>query len=447
MRPLVTPADSDGRPEHAPSDAPASATPITRRAALAGTLAALGAATLETLPLGATPAQGTTAGTTPADSGALPRSLPSSGARALGAPTTALSARSSFETPARTPVGVLTGASNTPLHELAGTITPSDLHFERHHGGVAHIDPAEWRLLVHGLAERPTVFTLQDLKRLPSVTRVHFLECAGNGRAAYRAPKRELTPQLIDGTTSNSEWTGVPLATLLREVGARPDARWVLAEGGDAVLLSRSVPIEKALDDAIVAFAQNGEPLRPAHGYPVRLLLPGWEGNMCVKWLRRLELIAEPNMSRDETAKYTDPLPDGTARQFSFEMDVKSTITYPTHPARLPGIGWLQISGLAWSGRGRVIRVDVSTDGGRSWTEAELQMPVLSKAHTRFHLPWQWDGGAATLLSRATDETGAVQPTLAEFRTARGPGTDYHYNFIRAWTVEPDGGVYYGEPS
>ena len=350
-------------------------------------------------------------------------------------------------TPARTPTGVVTGASNTPLHELRGTITPSDLHFERHHGGVPHVDPRSYELLVHGLAERPTVFTLDDLVRLPSVTRVYFVECAGNGRAAYRAPKRELTPQLIDGTTSNSEWTGVPLAALLREVGARPGAGWVLAEGGDAVLLSRSVPMAKAMDDALVAYAQNGEPLRPAHGYPVRLLLPGWEANMCIKWLRRLELIAEPNMSRDETAKYTDPLPNGTARQFSFEMDVKSTITYPTHPARLPGRGWVQISGLAWSGRGRVARVDVSTDGGRSWTEAELQDPVLPKAHTRFRLPWRWDGGAATLMSRATDETGATQPTLAEFRAARGAGTDYHYNFVRAWAVEPGGGVFYAVES
>ncbi len=347
-------------------------------------------------------------------------------------------------TPARTPTGILTGTSLTPLQDLSGTITPSDLHFERHHAGVAQIDPTRYRLLIHGLADRATVFTLDDLKRFPSVTRVHFVECAGNGRAGYRAPKRELTPQLIDGMTSNSEWTGVPLATLLREIGAQSTAKWVLAEGGDASVLSRSVPMGKALNDALIAYAQNGEPLRPANGYPVRLLLPGYEGNMCIKWLRRLELIAEPNMSRDETAKYTDPLPDGTARQFSFEMDVKSTITAPTYPARIADRGWLPITGLAWSGRGRIARVDVSTDGGRTWTEAELHGPALPKAHTRFQLMWQWDGRPATLMSRAVDETGALQPTRAEFRAKRGPGTDYHYNHIRAWTVDRDGRVYFG---
>ena len=411
---------------------------VTRRAVLAGALAAAGGAVLQSVPLGGATAQGAGPGT-----GAVPPA-PSAGAgRPVGQPTSTLGERSPFVTPQRAPAGVLTGGSYTPLHELTGTITPSDLHFERHHGGVPQLDPRRHELLVHGLAERSTVFTLDDLRRLPSVTRVHFVECAGNGRAAYRSPKRELTPQMADGMTSNSEWTGVPLAALLREVGARPEARWVLAEGGDAVLLSRSVPIAKAMDDVIVAYAQNGEPLRPAQGHPVRLLLPGWEGNMCVKWLRRLELIAEPNMSRDETSKYTDPLPDGTARQFSFEMDVKSTITYPTHPAKLGGAGWVQIGGLAWSGRGRVARVDVSTDGGRSWTEAELQEPVLSKAHTRFRLPWRWDGRPATLMSRATDETGATQPTLAEFRTARGAGTDYHFNFVRAWDVEADGSVFY----
>jgi sulfane dehydrogenase subunit SoxC len=418
---------------------------------LAGAIAAVGGALAEALPLGATSAGAQTAGAAPAPAapaaaGQAP-AVPLDATKVPGTPTTAQSARSAFVTPARTPTGLITGGSYTPLQELTGTITPSDLHFERHHGGVAHLDPRRYKLLVHGLAERATVFTLDDLTRLPSVTRVHFVECAGNGRTAYRAPRRDLTPQLIDGMTSNSEWTGVPLSVLLREAGVKREARWVLAEGGDAVLLSRSVPLEKALDDALVAYAQNGEPLRPAHGYPVRLLLPGWEANMCIKWLRRLELIAEPNMSRDETAKYTDPLPNGTARQFSFEMDVKSTVTHPTHPTRLRGAGWVQISGLAWSGRGRVTRVDVSTDGGRSWTEAELQDPVLPKAHTRFRLPWRWDGGPATLLSRATDETGATQPTLAEFRERRGAGTDYHFNFIRAWAVEADGGVHYAAES
>ncbi|CAA9311254.1 MAG: Sulfur oxidation protein SoxC, partial [uncultured Gemmatimonadaceae bacterium] len=370
--------------------------------------------------------------------------VPPDATKVPGTPTTPLGARSPFVAPARTPVGAITGASLTPLQELAGTITPADLHFERHHGGVAHVDPARYKLLVHGLVDRPTVFTLDDLKRLPAVSRVCFVECAGNGRAGYRNPKRELTPQLVDGMTSNSEWTGVPLKTLLAEAGVGRGATWLLAEGGDAAVLSRSVPMAKAMDDALVAYAQNGEPLRPANGFPVRLLLPGWEGNMCIKWLRRVEAIDQPNMSRDETARYTDPLPNDTARQFSFEMDAKSIITSPAYPRRLAAPGWVPISGLAWSGRGKVARVDVSTDGGRTWTGAELQTPVLAKAHTRFTLMWEWDGRAATLMSRATDETGGVQPTLAEFRAKRGAGTDYHFNHIRAWTVQPDGQVFYG---
>jgi sulfane dehydrogenase subunit SoxC len=276
------------------------------------------------------------------------------------------------------------------------------------------------------------------------VSRVHFIECAGNGRAAYRAPKREMTPQAVDGLTSNSEWTGVSVASLLREVGVRAGARWALAEGGDAAVLSRSVPMEKLLDDALVVYAQNGEPLRQPNGYPVRLLLPGYEGNTCIKWLRRLELVDQPNMSRDETAKYTDPLPNGTARQFSFVMDAKSVITAPTFPTRLSGPGWWPVSGLAWSGRGRITRVDVSTDGGRGWVEAELLGTPSPKAHTRFQHMWRWDGSPTKLMSRAVDETGYVQPPLAAFTKVRGTGTDYHFNAIRTWTVERDGRVLFG---
>lgn len=297
---------------------------------------------------------------------------------------------------------------------------------------------------MHGLVERPLSFTLADLRRLPSVTRIHFLECAGNGRTGYRSPQRELSPQQIDGMTANAEWTGVRVATLLAEAGARPVARWVLAEGGDAAVLSRSIPLEKMLDDALLAYAENGEALRPAAGYPVRLFLPGWEGNTCIKWIRRLEVIAQPNMSRDETSKYTDPLPNDTARRFSFVMDVKSTLTRPTFPAVLERPGWTELSGIAWSGRGKIERVDLSTDGGTSWQPAELQGPVLDKAHVRFTRMWKWDGRRTALLSRAVDETGAAQPTLAEFRARRGAGTDYHFNYIRTWVVEPDGRVFYG---
>lgn len=285
------------------------------------------------------------------------------------------------------------------------------------------------------------MFTIDDLKRLPSESRVHFIECSGNGRAAYRDPKPDLTPQMVDGLTGNGEWTGVPLSVLLSEVGVRDGATWFLAEGGDAAKLSRSIPTEKAFDDALVAYAFNGEPLRPANGYPVRLFLPGYEANTCIKWLRRIKLIDQPNMSRDETAKYTDPLPDGTARQFSFVMDAKSIITRPAYPVQLAQRGWTRISGIAWSGRGRITRVDVSTDGGRSWGEAELQEPVLPRAHTRFTVMWEWNGNPAVLLSRAMDDTGYTQPTRAVFEKGRGKGTDFHFNYIRAWRVSADGRV------
>jgi sulfane dehydrogenase subunit SoxC len=402
-------------------------TRVTRRAMIAGAALTAGGVLLERLPLGATPPQASTA-----DPSLVP-----------GGATTATSARSPFETPARTPAGILTGPAYSPIHEFTGTITPNDLVFERHHGGVAIIDPTKYKLLVHGMVDRSMVFTLDDLKRFPSVSRVHFIECSGNGRNGYRDPKPELTPQMIDGLTSNGEWTGVPLSLVLREVGVRRAATWFLAEGGDAAKLSRSIPIEKAWDDALIVYAFNGEPLRPANGYPVRLLLPGFEANTCVKWLRRIKLVDEPNMSRDETAKYTDPLPDGTARQFSFVMDAKSIITRPASPSRIER-GWHEISGLAWSGRGKITRVDVSTDGGKQWIAAQLQEPVLTKAHTRFRLMWDWDGRRATLMSRAVDETGYVQPTFAEFEAGRGPGTDFHFNHIRSWVVQPTGVVQYG---
>ena len=361
-----------------------------------------------------------------------------------GVPSDALGTRSSFEHPSLAPTGVTTGSSFTPLQDLTGTITPSDLHFQRHHNGIAVIDPATYSLTVHGLVDRPLRFSLEELKRFPSVTRVHFVDCSGNGRAAYRAPRPDMTPQMIDGLTSNSEWTGVAVSTLLREAGVKRNGTWVLAEGGDAAVLSRSIPMVKMLDDAIVAYAQNGEAVRQANGYPARLILPGYEGNMSIKWLRRLEVIDQPNMSRDETAKYTDPLPDGTSRQFSFVMDAKSIITSPAHPERLSAPGWWPVTGIAWSGRGKIRGVDVSIDGGRTWTIAELVGPVHAHAHTRFQHLWRWDGTPAVLMSRATDETGYVQPTLDAFRRVRGPGTDFHFNAIRSWKVAADGAVTFG---
>ena len=390
------------------------------------------------------PATAPPASMPPADAAAQAAVAPSDASLVPGLPSGATSIRSPFETPALTPVGVTTGSSLSPLQDFAGTVTPSDLHFQRHHNGIAVIDPARYSLTVHGLVDRPLVFSLEELQRFPSVTRTCFIECSGNGRAAYRAPKREMTPQDVDGLTSSSEWTGVAVSTLLAETGMKRGARWVLAEGGDAARLSRSIPMAKMLDDAIIAWAQNGEAVRMPNGYPARLLLPGYEGNMCIKWIRRLELIDQPNMSRDETSKYTDPLPDGTARQFSFVMDAKSIITSPAHPMRLGAPGWWPVRGLAWTGRGKITRVDVSTDGGRSWTESELIGAVLPMAHVRFQHMWRWDGRPATLMSRAIDETGYVQPTLETFRSVRGAGTDFHFNAIRSWVVEQDGRVFFG---
>jgi sulfane dehydrogenase subunit SoxC len=391
-------------------------------------------------PLKQQPAGGT--GGAPATT-STDHAIPPDATKVPGLPSESLGPRSQFEKPALTPTGVMTGPSFTPLQDLTGTITPSDLHFERHHNGIALIDPKKYELLVHGLVDRPRVFTLEDLKRFPAATRICFIECSGNGRAAYRTPTPDMTPQIVDGLTSNSEWMGVPVSTLLEEVGAQKGGSWVLAEGGDAAVLSRSIPMEKMLDDAMVVYAQNGEALRPANGYPVRLLLPGYEGNMCIKWLRRLKLIDQPNMSRDETSKYTDPLPGGVARQFSFVMDAKSIVTSPAYPERLSGPGWWPIRGLAWTGRGRITRVDVSTDGGRSWAEADLIGPILPKAHTRFESMWKWDGRRATIMSRAQDETGNVQPSLATYRKVRGPGTDFHFNAIRCWLVQEDGAVFF----
>jgi sulfane dehydrogenase subunit SoxC len=342
---------------------------------------------------------------------------------------------------ARTPVGKVTGESFTPLQDLHGIITPSDLHFERHHAGVPAIDAESYQLLIHGLVDRPLIFTLADLQRFPARSRIYFIECSGNGRAAYRAMSPRTTPQSIDGLTSTSEWTGVPLATLLHEAGLQSGARWLLAEGGDAALMTRSIPLSKALDDALVAYAQNGEPLRPEQGFPVRLVLPGWEGNANIKWLRRIKVGDAPFMTREETARYTDALRGDEARQFSFVMDAKSIITFPAYPTVLSGRGWWEIRGIAWTGRGRIARVDVSTDGGATWSPATLQAPILPLAHTRFCYLWEWRGQATTLMSRATDETGYVQPTLARLRAVRGPGTNYHLNSIRAWDIDGMGRV------
>jgi sulfane dehydrogenase subunit SoxC len=331
--------------------------------------------------------------------------------------------------------------SFSPLQNSFGIITPNGLCFERHHAGVPNIDPDRHRLVIHGMVERPLIFTMDELMRFPSVSRIAFLECSGNTQN-WKSVSPDFGVQQTHGLLMCCEWTGVPLSTLLDEVGIGSAAKWVLAEGADAAAMTRSVPIAKALDDAIVVYGQNGERLRPEQGYPLRLLLPGYEGNMNVKWLRRLKLGDQPYETREETSKYTDLMPDGKARQFTFVMEAKSVITRPSGGQRLTGgPGFYEISGLAWSGHGRIDRVEVSTDGGSSWHEARLDEPVLSKAVARFRAPWRWDGKAALLQSRAIDETGYVQPRHGELVEVRGVNSFYHYNAIQTWRVAPDGKV------
>jgi len=333
------------------------------------------------------------------------------------------------------------GASRTPLESLEGMITPSGLHFERHHNGVPDIDPAAHRLMLHGMVKRPLIFTVDTLLRYPMVSRIHFLECSGNSQFLYQPTPPNLTAGQTHGLVSCSEWTGVPLRLLLEEAGVDRSAPWILAEGADAAAMSRSVPMAKAMDDAILALFQNGERLRPENGYPVRLFLPGWEGNMSVKWLRRLKVVAAPVMTKDETSRYTDLQADGKSLMFTYPMEVKSVITRPSHGMTLPGVGLHQISGIAWSGNGTIKRVDVSTDGGRTWTDAPLVAPVLPRALTRFRLPWRWDGTAAILKSRAVDDAGAVQPEREKFIAEHGNNAIFHFNGIQAWSVASSGEV------
>jgi sulfane dehydrogenase subunit SoxC len=333
------------------------------------------------------------------------------------------------------------GVSLTPHHRLHGTITPNSLHFERHHSGVPDIDPDQHRLLIHGAVRRALTFDVASLLRYPTVTRIQFLECAGNSGQNLNPTAPQAPAGVIHGLMSCSEWTGVPLSILLDEAQVERGAEWVLAEGADAAAMSRSVPLAKLMDDAIVALYQNGERLRPENGYPLRLFLPGWEGNMSVKWLRRLKVVSEPTMTRDETSHYTDVLLNGKALILTYPMEVKSIITSPSTGLSLRGPGLYEITGLAWSGLGRVRRVEVSADGGRTWAEAALGEPVLPKSFTRFRMAWRWDGGPAVLMSRAVDESGAVQPTRASLVTERGERPNYHNNAIQAWAVAGSGEV------
>ncbi len=328
----------------------------------------------------------------------------------------------------------------TPIHALEGTITPQGCAFERHHSGAIELSKPDYRLMINGLVDQPLVFTYEDLERFPRENHVYFCECAANTGMEWAGAQLNGV-QFTHGMIHNMEYTGVPLRALLQEAGADLSSdKWVYVEGADASSNGRSIPMDKALDDVLVAFKANGEALRMEHGYPVRLVVPGWEGNMWVKWMRRIEVTDMAVESREETSKYTDVLEDGTARKWTWEMDAKSVITSPSPQMPIThGKGPLVISGLAWSGHGKITRVDVSKDGGITWETARLGKQGDTKALTRFYLDMDWDGAPMLLQSRAMDETGYVQPTKEQLREKRGENSVYHNNCIQTWYVNAEG--------
>ena len=327
----------------------------------------------------------------------------------------------------------------TPIHALDGTITPQGCAFERHHSGAIDLKKSDYRLMINGLVDTPLVFTYEDLERFPRENHVYFCECAANTGMEWAGAQLN-GAQFTHGMIHNMEYTGVPLRLLLQEAGYDTSGKWVFVEGADASSNGRSIPMEKALDDVLVAFKANGEALRKEHGYPVRLVVPGWEGNMWVKWIRRIEVTNEPVESREETSKYTDTLEDGTSRKWTWAMDAKSVVTSPSPQAPIThGQGPLVITGLAWSGNGAITRVDVSRDGGKTWETARLAKPGEKMALTRFYLDVDWDGSEMLLQSRAMDETGYVQPTKAQLREVRGLNSIYHNNCIQTWWVRENG--------
>jgi sulfane dehydrogenase subunit SoxC len=341
--------------------------------------------------------------------------------------------------------------ARTPHHLINGTVTPNSLHFSINHAGIPDIDPEQHKLVIHGLVRQPLEFTLEKLSRYPLTTRMAFVECAGNSAPMFSSEPMQTTAQAIHGLVSNSEWTGVKLSTLLDEAGIDPKAKWLVCEGADAHMLDRSVPVKKAYDDALIAIYQNGERLMPGNGYPMRLLLPGYQGNMNVKFLRRIKAVYQPEMTFFETKNYSQVLPGGKTWRFHFLMEVKSFITHPSFGHQLKEPGFHAISGVAYSGTGRISRVMVSADGGKSWGEAALQGPIHPQAFTRFVMPWRWDGQPAILMSRAWDEAGNAQPLRAEFVAARGqtkqPVTNplifpnQHYNSLTSWGVDSKGEI------
>jgi sulfane dehydrogenase subunit SoxC len=341
--------------------------------------------------------------------------------------------------------------ARTPHQLINGTITPSSLHFSINHCGVPNIDPRQHKLVIHGMVKQPLEFTLETLSRYPLVSRMHFVECAGNSAPMFAKQPLQVTAQAIHGLVSNSEWTGVPLSTLLDEAGIDPSSKWLVAEGADAQFLDRSIPVKKAYDDAMVAIYQNGEHLMPGNGYPMRLLVPGYQGNMNVKFLRRIKAIDQPAYTFFETKNYSQILPGGKTWRFHFLMEVKSFITNPSFGHSLQGPGFYAISGVAYSGAGRIAKVMVSADGGASWGEAALQGPIHPKAFTRFVMPWRWNGQPATLQSRAWDEAGNAQPLRHDFVAMRGEASkpvttplafpNQHYNSLTSWGVDGKGEI------
>lgn len=331
--------------------------------------------------------------------------------------------------------------SFTPLQGLFGIITPSGLHFERHHQGWHDIAPSGHRLMINGLVKEARIFTMDDLMRLPSVSRIHFIECGANTGAEWGNVALP-TVQYTHGMLSCSEFTGVLLSTLLEMCGVdKKKGKYVLAEGADGSSMTRTISMERALDDVIVAWAMNGEMLRPENGYPLRLVVPGVQGVSWVKYLRRIEVGDERYDTKDETIHYIDMMPDGMHRQYTSIQECKSVITTPSGGQVLMDKGFYNITGLAWSGRGKIKRVDVSVDGGRNWRTARLETPILSKALTRFNIDWVWDGTPAILQSRAIDETGYVQPKLNQLRAVRGTKSIYHNNAIQSWKIDSNGEV------
>lgn len=331
--------------------------------------------------------------------------------------------------------------SKTPLQDSFGIITPSGLHFERHHAGIPQIDPQDHKLAIFGQVKFAKVFKMEDLYRYPSTSGIYFIECSGNNKLSYKKKVKARSVQETHGLMSCSEWTGVKLSTVLEDVGVQRSATWMIAEGGDASRLARSIPIDKCWDDALLAYAQNGEPIRPEQGYPLRLVLPGWEGNTQIKWLKKLYLTNKPFMTQQETSKYTDLLPSGKARQFSFEMGTNSVITSPSGTQTLTKRGFCEIRGLAWSGKGKIKAVEVSVDGGQSWALARLHTPILKKCHTRFSFPWVWQGGEHIIQSRSIDEFGHVQPDRQSFLQLHGSSAYYHMNAIHSWKIKKSGEV------